>query len=51
MWPDRVLNQGPLVFELDTVTIELRGPAKKVCKHPYSRNHFTLDQSDLPKHV
>ena len=30
MWPDRVLNPGPLTFESDAISTALRGPEPKV---------------------
>ena len=29
MWPDRVVNPGPLIYESGAVPIALRGPARE----------------------
>ena len=35
MWPDRVLNPGPLTYESGALPIVLRGPAMIIGNHDY----------------
>ena len=40
MWPDRVLNPGPLTYESGALPIALRGPASKMLDFDFCLSNF-----------